>query len=56
MERHTKLQCSQEEKDIGVYIADALKPGLQCAKAVLTAMSVLLLIKRRFDQIEKVCF
>ena len=28
-----KLQVSQEEKDLGIYIADNLKPGLQCAKA-----------------------
>jgi len=27
-----KLWCSEEEKNIGVYIADNLKPRLQCAK------------------------
>jgi len=51
-----KLQSSQEEKDLGLYIAENLKPGLQCAKAASKAMSVLGLIRRRFGKIDKESF
>ena len=36
-----KLHITGEEKDLGIYITDDLKPGLQCAKAASKAMSVL---------------
>jgi len=51
-----KVQCTQEVKDVGVCIADNLKPGLQCAKAALKAMSVLSLIKRQFGKLDKTSF
>jgi len=51
-----KLQVSQEEKDLGIYIADNLKPGLQCAKAASKAMSVLGMIRRRFEKIDRESF
>jgi len=51
-----KLQCSQEERDLGIYIAENLKPGLQCAKAASKAMSILGLIRRRFRKIDKESF
>jgi len=47
------LQVLQEEKDLGIYIADNLKPGLQCAKAASKAMSVLGMIWRRFGKIDR---
>ena len=46
------LQTVREEKDLGVYISDDLKPGLQCSKAASKAMSVLRLIKRTFSRID----
>jgi len=46
-----KLQVSQEEKDLGIYIADNLKPDLQCAKAASKVMSVSGMIRRRFGKI-----
>jgi len=51
-----KLQSSQEERDLGIYIAENLKPGLQCAKAASKAMSILGLIRRRFGKIDKESF
>ena len=42
--------------DLGIYIADNLKPGLQCAKAASKAMSVLGMIGRRFGQIDRESF
>ena len=51
-----KLQVSREEKDLGIYIADNLKPGLQCAKAASKAMSVLGMIRRRFGKIDRESF
>ena len=45
-----KLQCIQEKKYLGVYIANTLKPRLQCHSVprlpVSKAMSVLSLINR----------
>jgi len=51
-----KLQVSQEEKDLGIYIRDNLKPGLQCATAASKAMSVLGMTRRRFGKIDRESF
>jgi len=50
-----KLQSSQEERDLGIYIAENLKPGLQRAKAASKAISILGLI-RRFGKNDKESF
>jgi hypothetical protein len=42
------LEKTREEKDLGVAVADTLKPAAQCAKAAKTAMSVLGQITRAF--------
>lgn len=42
------LQETNEEKDIGVYITQKLKPGAQCAAAARTAQAVLGQISRAF--------
>ena len=36
-----QLNLTREEKDLGVYIVDSLKPSLQCIKASSKAMSVM---------------
>ena len=46
-----QLNPNREEKDLGVYIVDSLKPSLQCIKASSKAMSVMRLIKRNFKSV-----
>ena len=48
-----KLDEIREERDLGVVIADNLKPGVQCGKAAAKAMSVLGIIKRHFNRLDK---
>jgi len=43
-----KLQEVEEERDLGITVANSLKPSSQCAKAAAKAMQVLGLIKRNF--------
>jgi len=50
--RSHSLQTVREEKDLGIYISDDLKPSLQCSKAASKAMSVLRLIRRTFSRID----
>ena len=47
-----KLQEIREEKDLGVYTTDNLKPSLQCSKAAGKAMSILGMINRNFKHID----
>jgi hypothetical protein len=44
----TVLDKTREEKDLGVIVADTLKPAAQCAKAAKTALGVLGQITRAF--------
>ena len=48
-----KLEEIREERDLGVVIADNLKPGVQCGRAAAKAMSVLGIIKRHFSKLDK---
>ena len=48
-----KLEEIREERDLGVVIADNLKPGVQCGRAAAKAMSVLGIIKRHFSKTSK---
>jgi hypothetical protein len=50
------LEKTREEKDLGVAVADTLKPAAQCAKAAKTAMSVLGQITRAFRYRDKRVF
>jgi hypothetical protein len=43
-----ELEVTAEERDIGVMVADNLKPSAQCAKAARTAQSVLGQLTRAF--------
>jgi len=47
-----QLMTIKEEKDLGIYIVDNLKPSLQCTKSSDKAMSVMRLIKRNFKSID----
>jgi hypothetical protein len=50
------LGKTREEKDLGVIVADTLKPAAQCAKAAKTAMAVLGQITRVFQYRDKRVF
>ena len=43
-----KLQEAAEERDLGIFVTDDLKPSVQCAKAAVRAMQVLGVIERNF--------
>ena len=43
-----KLQETDGERDLGVFITRDLKPAMQCEKAAAKAMSMLGMIKRHF--------
>ena len=49
---NTKLETIDEEKDLGVYITNDLKPSTHCSKAAAKAMSCLGLVKRSFKHID----
>ena len=49
----TKLEIITEEKDLGVIIADNLKPSLQCSKAAAKAMSVSGVIARHLRKLDR---
>ena len=48
----TNSRFHREKKDLGIYFADNLKPGLHCTKAA----SVLGMIRRRFGKIDEESF
>jgi len=43
-----KLQEVEEERDLGITVANSLKPSSQYAKTAAKAMQVVGLIKRKF--------
>ena len=47
------LESTVEEKDLGVLVTSDLKVGNQCRKAASKAMSILGMIRRSFDRIDK---
>ena len=46
------LEKVSEERDLGVYLSDDLKPSLQCVEAAKKASSALGIIKRTFSIFE----
>ena len=44
-----KLGVTKEEKDLGIYTTNNLKPSMQCTKAASKARSVLGMIRRQFQ-------
>ena len=47
-----KLSDKAEERDLGVCVADNLKPSTQCLKAANKSMSVLRMVKRTFRSLD----
>lgn len=52
----TTLEKISEERDLGVYISDDLKPSLQCVKSAKKASSALGIIKRSFSNFDTSSF
>ena len=47
-----KLGVTKEEKNLGIYTTNILKPSMQCTKAASKARSVLGMIRRHFKTID----
>ena len=47
-----KFGVTKEEKDLGIYTTNNLKPGMQCTKATSKARSVLGMIRQHFKTID----
>ena len=47
-----KVEEVTEEKDLGVYISNDMKPTIQCRKAADKAKSVLAMVKRNFKNLD----
>nr|VZH96026.1 unnamed protein product [Spirometra erinaceieuropaei] len=50
------LREAETQKDLGVWVADSLKPFTRCCKAAKAATSMLYAIKRAFVVFDKDCF
>ncbi|BHF72241.1 hypothetical protein SprV_0401530500 [Sparganum proliferum] len=50
------LREAETQKDLGVWVADSLKPSTQCCKAAKAATSMLYAIKRAFAVFDEDCF
>nr|VZI46288.1 unnamed protein product [Spirometra erinaceieuropaei] len=50
------LREAETQKDLGVWVADNLKPSTQCCKAAKAATSMLYAIKRAFVVFDEDCF
>src|SRR5664279_2088459 len=48
-----ELQVVRNEKDLGVYFTDDLKPSTQCTKAVGKARSILAMVHRNFRRLDR---
>jgi len=46
------MSRTSEEKDLGIFITDNLKPSLQCTKAVARARSILGMVRRNFKRLD----
>ena len=47
-----KLEVTKEEKDLGIYTTDNLKPSMECTKAASKARSVLGMNRQHFKTID----
>lgn len=47
-----EIQAVSEEKDLGVYFTNNLKPARQCVKAAAKARSVLAMVKKNFRRLD----
>jgi len=46
------MSRTSEEKDLGIFITDNLKPSLQCTKAATRARSILWMVRRNFKRLD----
>jgi len=46
------MSRTSEEKDLGIFITDNLKPSVQCTKAAARARSVLGMVRRNFKRLD----
>jgi len=46
------ISRTSEEKDLGIFISDNLKPSVQCTKAAARARSVLGMVRRNFKRLD----
>ena len=46
------MSRTSEEKDLGIFITDTLKPSVQCTKAAARACSILAMIRRNFKRLD----
>jgi len=46
------MSRTSEEKDLGIFITDNLKPSLQCTKAAARARSILGMVRRNFKRLD----
>src|SRR5664279_583215 len=51
--KSTILEVSKEEKDLGMFITNDLKPSVHCLKSAKKAQSVLGMIRRCFNNLDK---
>jgi len=49
----TQLETTTTEKDLGIWITNDLKPTEQCVQAARKAQSVLGMVNRHFNNIDK---
>ncbi len=49
----TTLSTVETEKDVGVWMADTLKPSIQCTKAAAKAMRALGMVRRSFTYLDR---
>jgi len=46
------MSRTSEEKDLGIFITDNLKPSVQCTKAAARARSILGMVRRNFKRLD----
>jgi hypothetical protein len=54
--RRVEIQAVTEEKDLGVYFTNNLRPNKQCLKSAAKARSVLAMVRRHFKRIDPQSF
>jgi len=46
------MSRTSEERDLGIFITDTLKPSVQCTKAAARAHSILAMVRRNFKRLD----
>jgi len=56
MSNHNRTQIisiTSEEKDLGIFVTDNLKPSIQCIKAAAIARSILGMVRRNVKRLDR---